>query len=84
MKKKIPIIDIIIPAFNEEGGIGNVIDDIPKDWVRDIIVCDNNSTDKTSEVAEKLGATVVFQPKGGYGNACLKGMEFVANNSIKP
>lgn len=78
MAKK-PIIDVIIPAFNEENAVGNVVRDIPKDWVREIIVCNNGSTDKTTEKAEEAGATVIFQPLMGYGNACLKGMEYVAN-----
>jgi glycosyltransferase involved in cell wall biosynthesis len=72
------IVDVIIPAFNEEAAIGLVIDEIPKHVVRDIIVCNNNSTDSTAQVAAQHGATVVFQPLAGYGNACLKGMELLA------
>jgi glycosyltransferase involved in cell wall biosynthesis len=69
---------VIIPAFNEEKSIGKVLKDIPKDWVEEIIVCNNNSNDQTATVAAQLGATVVHQPNKGYGNACLKGMEYVA------
>ena len=79
-----PIIDVIIPAYNEELSIGLVLKDIPKKEVREIIVCNNNSSDKTVEVAKAGGATVVHQPTPGYGNACLKGMEHVANKAIKP
>jgi glycosyltransferase involved in cell wall biosynthesis len=79
-----PIIDVIIPAYNEEKSIGFVVDGIPKELVRDIIVCNNNSKDKTGEVAAAHGALVVFQPLQGYGNACLKGMDYVAHNPIKP
>jgi len=79
-----PIIDVIIPAYNEANAIGLVLDEIPKDLVRRIVVADNNSTDKTTSVAEKHGATVVFQPKSGYGNACLKAMEFIAQQKVKP
>ena len=43
-----PIIDIIIPAFNEENSVGSVVHDIPKDLVREIIVVNNNSTDDTA------------------------------------
>lgn len=74
-------IDVIIPAFNEEKSIGNVLDDIPKDWVREVVVCNNASTDHTAKVAAEHGATVVNQPLKGYGNACLKGMEYIANKS---
>ena len=58
--------------------------DIPKHLIRDIIVCNNGSTDLTAKVAAAAGATVVHQPKKGYGNACLKGMEYVAQKTIKP
>lgn len=76
-----PQIDVIIPAFNEENSIDKVLADIPMDLVREVIVCNNASTDKTAEVASKAGATLVEQPIKGYGNACLKGMEYVANKS---
>src|SRR3954463_8151812 len=70
----IPNIAVVIPAWNEEGSVGRVIDDLPKDWVRRIIVADNNSTDYTADVARKFGATVVPAPQQGYGSACLAGL----------
>ncbi len=73
-----PIIDVIIPAYNEEESIGFVVSDISKELVRDIIVCNNNSKDRTAEVAKKEGAIVVDQARPGYGSACLKGMEYIA------
>ena len=79
-----PIIDIIIPAFNEEKAIGDVLRDIPNRLVREVIVCDNNSTDRTAEVARAHGATVVHQPLRGYGNACLKGLEHLAAQEVRP
>jgi glycosyltransferase involved in cell wall biosynthesis len=54
-----------------------VLADIPREWVRDIIVCNNASTDDTAAVARKAGAVVVDQPQKGYGSACLKGMEYI-------
>ena len=78
------IIDVIIPAYNEEDSIQKVINDIPHEWVRDIIVCNNGSKDKTKERALALNATVVDQPSPGYGNACLKGLAFIAEKSSKP
>lgn len=74
-----PIIDVIIPAFNEEAAIGYVLRDIPKQLVREVIVCNNGSTDNTAEIAKKYGATVLLQPLKGYGNACLKGIEYLKN-----
>ena len=70
-------VDIIIPAYNEESSIGLVLDAIPKSIVREIIVCNNASTDQTAEVAEAGGATVLLQPRMGYGSACLKGIEYL-------
>lgn len=74
-----PIIDVIIPAYNEEKSIGHVVNDIPKGLVREIIVVNNASKDRTAEVAKQSGATVIDQPQPGYGNACLKGIEYVAS-----
>lgn len=77
------LIKVIIPAYNEENAIANVIAEIPK-IVDEIIVISNNSTDKTIEVAQKAGATVLSENQKGYGYACLKGMEYVSNLEIKP
>lgn len=71
------VIDVIIPAYNEEKSIGLVLAGIPRDWVREIIVCNNNSTDGTASAARQAGATVVDQPRKGYGSACLKGIEHI-------
>ncbi|PHN06022.1 glycosyltransferase family 2 protein [Flavilitoribacter nigricans] len=78
---KRPIIDVIIPAYNEEKSIGLVIADIPGELVREIIVCNNNSSDQTAMVARQAGATVVDQPQKGYGSACLKGMEHISRKN---
>ena len=77
-------IDVVIPAFNEENSINRVLQDIPADLVREVIVCNNASTDQTAEVAKANGATLVHQPIRGYGNACLKGMEYIAKNPTPP
>ena len=79
-----PIIDVIIPAFNEEEAVGLVVRDIPKELVRHIVVVNNASSDRTSEEAIKAGAIVVDQPLRGYGNACLKGIEKVATHHPPP
>ena len=75
------IIKVIIPAYNEEGSIANVINDIPN-IVDEIIVISNNSTDKTEENALKAGATVLQESRKGYGYACLKGMKYIASTSL--
>lgn len=81
---KDPIIDVIIPAYNEERSIGKVIDDIPQAKVRHIIVCDNNSSDSTGQVARAHGAIVVHAPEKGYGNACLTGMKYLKDLKQSP
>ncbi len=76
------IIKVIIPAFNEQDSIANVIHDIPS-IVDEIIVISNNSTDNTEENAKNAGATVLQENRKGYGFACLKGMDYIASTSLK-
>lgn len=78
-----PVIKVIIPAYNEADSIAHVIADIPK-IVNEIIVVNNNSTDNTELNAKNAGATVLSEPNKGYGYACLKGMDYVAAQSSKP
>lgn len=77
-------VDVIIPAFNEENAVGNVIGDIPRQLVRHIIVVNNNSNDQTKTNAIKAGAIVLDEPRQGYGYACLKGLEYIKKMSIPP
>ena len=77
------LIKVIIPAFNEEEAIGNVINDIP-DIVDEVIVANNNSTDNTALKAKKAGATVVNENRKGYGYACLKAMDYISSQEKQP
>lgn len=77
-----PIIKVIIPAYNEADSIAKVVQDIPK--VSEIIVVNNNSIDATAENAKKAGATVLTEKQKGYGYACLKGMEYISKQKTKP
>ena len=63
---------VVIPAFNEEQSLPLVLGDLPP--VGRLIVVNNASTDQTARVAAEHGATVVDQPKLGYGSACLAGL----------
>jgi len=76
-------IKVIIPAYNEADSIAKVINDIPK-IVDEVIVVSNNSTDDTEKNAKEAGATVLTETNKGYGYACLKGMEYIANQNEKP
>jgi len=79
-----PKIVVIIPAYNEEQSIGKVVEDIPEEWVSDVIVCSNNSTDRTVEVAKKAGAIVLEEKQKGYGWACMKGINYANSMDVKP
>ncbi|GIW92925.1 MAG: glycosyl hydrolase [Pirellulaceae bacterium] len=67
---------VIIPARNEAAALPKVIQALPK--VGRLIVVDNGSTDQTAAVARELGATVVGEPRPGYGRACLAGLAQLA------
>ncbi len=75
-------VSVIIPVLNEEGAIANVINDIPKSLVQEIIVVDNGCTDRTAEIARKHGAKVVREPQRGYGSACLAGIAAIQTADI--
>lgn len=77
-------IRVIIPAFNEAGSIGQVIDDIPADLINEVIVVNNASKDETVLRAEQAGATVLDEPHRGYGRACLRGIEYLKQMGEPP
>ena len=76
-------IKVIIPAFNEGDSIGNVIRELPS-TVTEVIVVNNGSTDDTAKNAAAAGATVLLEERKGYGFACLKGLDYVAQQSKSP
>lgn len=75
---------VIIPAYNEENSVGRVVKDIPVNLVREVIVVNNNSNDKTAIVAKSAGATVLDELRQGYGFACLKGIDYLKKMERKP
>ena len=78
------IIDVIIPAYNEENSIHLVMKDLPLELIREVVVVNNNSSDKTKENAIASGATVIDEPVPGYGNACLKGINYIKTKRDAP
>jgi glycosyltransferase involved in cell wall biosynthesis len=74
------VIDVLIPALNEDKSIGLVLDALPEGWVRRVVVVDNGSTDRTAEIARAHGAEVVPEPQRGYGAACLRGLRHLAGD----
>ena len=74
-------IDVIIPALNEAGAVGEVVRAIPRPPVREVLVIDNGSVDDTARVAAAAGARVIREPRRGYGSACLAGIAALAPNN---
>ncbi len=77
-------ITVLIPCYNEEAGISQVIRAFPREQLRahgyllEVLVIDNNSKDKTTSVARRAGAKVIFEGKQGKGNAIRTGMAEVS------
>jgi glycosyltransferase involved in cell wall biosynthesis len=67
-------VSVIIPTHNEAQAIGRVLADLPSDLATEVIVVDSSSSDGTQEIAAKMGARVVQEPRRGYGRACLTGL----------
>src|ERR1017187_6108046 len=74
-------ITVIIPCLNEEQGIEKVLRTVPE-FVDEVIVVDNNSTDRTSEVAASLGAKVIREEVRGYGRAYKRGFAAATSDLI--
>ena len=75
-------VSVIIPTHNEAQAIGRVLADLPAGIVTEVLVVDSNSTDGTTEIAEKMGARVLREPRRGYGRACLTGIAAVTDPDI--
>ena len=67
-------VSVIIPTHNEAQAIARVLADLPSDLITEVIVVDSNSKDGTPEIAARMGARVVQEPRRGYGRACLTGL----------
>ena len=74
-------ITTVIPCLNEEIAIGHVLDGLPP-FVDEVIVVDNNSTDRTAEVARSRGAMVVTELNRGYGRAYKKGFSAATGDIV--
>jgi len=72
-------ISVVIPCYNEEHGVRHTIGQLPP-CVDEVVVVDNNSTDRTAETARALGARVVFERRKGYGAAYQAGLPAVTGD----
>src|SRR6202166_2655644 len=67
-------VSVIISTHNEAQAIERVLADLPRDVTTEVIVVDSNSNDGTPEIAARMGARVLQEPRRGYGRACLTGL----------
>ncbi|MCC7173778.1 MAG: glycosyltransferase family 2 protein [Bryobacterales bacterium] len=74
-------VTVIIPCLNEEQGIERVLSRMPG-FVDEVIVVDNGSTDRTSEVARSFGAMVIREEVRGYGRSYKKGFSHAKGDVI--
>jgi glycosyltransferase involved in cell wall biosynthesis len=75
-------VGVVIPALNEERSLPLVLAGLPREWIHEIVVVDNGSTDATADVARAGGARVVHEPRRGYGSACLAGIAALDDPAI--
>jgi len=75
-------VSVVIPTYNEAHSIGRVLADLPADMVTEVLVVDSNSTDGTPEIALKMGARVLYEPRRGYGRACLTGLAAASSPDV--
>jgi glycosyltransferase involved in cell wall biosynthesis len=75
-------VSVVIPTHNEAQSIGRVLADLPADVVTEVLVVDSNSIDGTAEIAAKMGARVLHEPRRGYGRACLTGLANTQNPDV--
>ena len=75
-------ISVVIPTLNEAQAIGKVVSAVPQDRVQDIFVVDNGSTDDTAKQATLAGARVIYEPRPGYGSACMAGARAARDSDI--
>src|SRR3990172_12791708 len=67
---------VVIPTMNEEASIGRVLDELHSalaGWDYEVLVVDTDSRDRTREIAAKLGARAIDEPRRGYGRAYKTG-----------
>lgn len=79
-----PRVAVLIPALDEEEALPGVLEALPSEIVQRVVVVDNGSTDGTARVAREAGATVIREPRRGYGAACLAGLAHLSDLPTPP
>lgn len=75
-------VSVIIPSLNEVGAIREVLIQVPKDWVDEILVIDGHSQDGTVELVKKLGYDLIFQEGKGFGSAIATGVKYAKGDVL--
>ncbi len=75
-------VSVIIPTHNEAQSIERVLADLPSELTTEVIVVDSNSNDGTPEIAARMGARVLQEPRRGYGRACLTGLASTSSPDV--
>jgi glycosyltransferase involved in cell wall biosynthesis len=75
-------VSVVIPTRNEASALAHVLADLPAGLVTEVLVVDSNSTDGTPEVAARMGARVIAEPRRGYGQACLTGIAHCSSPDV--
>lgn len=85
-----PSVYVLIPAYNEAENIFSVVDELRqlilgnKPLIKNVVVCDNASTDETAILARNAGALVVHEKQQGYGAACLRAIQELNKLNVLP
>lgn len=66
------LVDVVLPTLDEAGALRAVLGGLPPNYRA--LVVDNGSTDGSGELAARLGATVIYEPRRGFGAACAAGL----------
>jgi len=75
-------VSLIIPTFNEVSSIGQVLGQVPKNWIEEILIIDAPSTDGTIELVKKLGYPIIFQENKGFGSAIITGIKYAKGDVL--
>jgi len=70
----VPVVSAIIPCFDEETAIGQVVTAVLAQGISEVVVVDGGSQDRTAERAKAAGARVIVEPRRGYGRAIQAGI----------
>ena len=80
MRNVEPMVDVVLPVLNEAAALPWVLSRMPEGFRA--LVVDNGSSDGSPELAERLGARVVLEPRRGFGAACFTGLETAESDTV--